>query len=148
LRLAPTAFTSSFETALTLPDAFFEERASFVANNFIVGAFDEVGLVGTAGGYADPERKRAHIGYVVGMWVEPSHRHRGIARELLDRVVQQLRSLPNIATIQLAVKAGNDSAQRLYESYGFTAWGREPMALAHDGRYYDEISLSLPARPP
>lgn len=144
LELAPTAFTSSYETARTLPDEFFNDRATFNPDNFIIGAFDGEKLVGTAGGFVEPEVKRNHIGHVVGMWVEPTHRKQGIARNLLHAVVQQLQSLPQVATIQLAVTRGNDNALALYESYGFVAWGTEPMALRHDGDYFDEISMSLP----
>ena len=83
LRLAPTAFSSSFETCRLLPDEFFLGRATFFPDNFIFGAFHDEALIGTAGGYVDPEKKRNHIAFVVGMWVEPDYRKLGIGRKLL-----------------------------------------------------------------
>ena len=47
LKLAPTAFTSAWETAKELPDAFFEDRTNSRPDSFIIGAFDEQVLVAT-----------------------------------------------------------------------------------------------------
>ena len=62
LRLAPTAFSSSYVTALTQRDEFFCARATFETDNFILGAFDATDLIGIGGGYVESERKRQHVG--------------------------------------------------------------------------------------
>ena len=88
------------------------------APTLVFGAFDRNALVGTAGGYVEPELKRNHIGHVVGMWVEPEYRSSGIARQLLDAVVQQLKSLPAVETIQIAVTVGNERFVQLLSNKG------------------------------
>ena len=143
LRLAPTAFSSSFETSRRLTDEFFIGRATFVPDNFIIGAFHDEDLIGTASGYVEPEKKRNHIAFVVGMWVEPDYRKLGIARRLLHAVVTQLKSLPQVSNIQLSVSVDNPHAWKLYESYGFVVWGREPQALKLSNSFYDELHMAL-----
>jgi ribosomal protein S18 acetylase RimI-like enzyme len=174
LRLAPTAFSSSYETSKKQPDKTFQQRVAYDPESFVLAAFENGApgpnngaqefnksagelksgtgktvsskqdtLIGMAGGYVDTELKRRHIGYVVGMWVEPAYRRQGIARRLLRDVVAQLRTLPTITTIQLSVTAGNASAQSLYEDCGFTCWGTEPQALCHNGQFFDELHFSL-----
>ena len=145
LRLAPTAFTTSFESSRELPDEFFLDRATFVPDNFLMGAFHDRALIATAGGYVAPEKKRNHIAFVVGMWVEPDYRRQGIARKLLHAVVSQLKSLPRVTNIQLSVTSDNSHALKLYESYGFVVWGREPCALIFLDGVYEELHLALEA---
>ena len=143
LRLAPTAFSSSFESTSRLPDSFFEARATFEAHSFIYGAFASNLLIGTAGGFVDPEIKRQHIGYVVGMWVDPEFRGQQLARRLLEAVVAQFRTTGTISEVQLGVTKGNASALHLYESFGFSPWGEEPSALLVDGVSYDQIHMAM-----
>ncbi len=143
LRLAPTAFSSSFETCRVLPDEHFRDRVTFAPDNFIVGAFHDQALIATAGGYVDPEKKRNHVAFVVGMWVEPDYRKRGIARKLLHTVVTQLKTLTNVTNIQLSVTGDNPHALELYRNYGFMIWGREPRALKLSNDVYDELHLAL-----
>ncbi len=143
LRLAPTAFSSSFESASRLPDSFFEDRATFEPHSFIYGAFASDLLIGTAGGFVDPEVKRQHIGYVVGMWVDPAYRGQQLARRLLEAVVAQFRTLGTIGDVQLGVTKGNASALHLYERFGFSKWGEEPNAILVDGVSYDQIHMAM-----
>ena len=143
LRLAPTAFSSSLETSRLLPDEFFFERVTYVPDNFVVGAFHDQDLIATAGGYVDQEKKRNHIAFVVGMWVEPDYRRQGIAGRLLHAVISRLKILPQVTNIQLSVTEDNPSALELYEKFGFVVWGREPCALKLSDVTYDELHMAL-----
>ena len=51
-------------------------------------------------------------------------------------------SLKGVSHVNLAVTAGNEPAQKLYESLGFKAWGHEPAALIVDSVVYDEIPMT------
>jgi L-amino acid N-acyltransferase YncA len=57
--------------------------------------------------------------------------------------IAQARSWRGVDFLDLAVSANSPEAQRLYESVGFEAWGREPEATDHEGRRYDEIYMTL-----
>jgi ribosomal protein S18 acetylase RimI-like enzyme len=143
LKLEPTAFSSAWETAKELPDTFYADRANSRPDSFIIGVFDEHSLVATGGGFVEPDLKRRHIGNVVGMWVEPSHRSQGIARKLIEAIVIELNKLPHVTSIQLTVTAINTHAVALYQDCGFVAWGEEPNALLVDGMYYNELHMLL-----
>lgn len=147
LKLAPTAFGSSWETTRELPDEFFTQRATAQPDNFIFGAFDDRVLIGICGAFVEPDIMRNHIANVVGMWVEPSHRSRGIARRLVDAVIEALQALPQVTSIQLSVTASNINALQLYEDCGFKIWGQEPDAIKVDGAYYDELHMVLALDP-
>ena len=147
LKGAPDAYSSSYETQQAHPLEFFADRCTFRSDNFIIGAMHrDAGvetIVGTGGGYVDPEIKRAHIGYVVGMWVEPDHRGLGIARAILRRVMAQLRAVRQVTRLELTVTANNRGALALYESEGFAVWGREPDAINVQGKLHDDLHMSL-----
>ena len=103
-------------------------------------------LVGTCGAYRETDPKRRHIAAVWGMYVSPEHRGKSLARRLLDVTIERLRALDGVEQVQLAVTAGNEPAERVYQSAGFAAYGREPAALKVDGVDYDELLMSLPLR--
>jgi RimJ/RimL family protein N-acetyltransferase len=52
-----------------------------------------------------------------------------------------------IEEIRLSVVTTNAEAVRLYAKAGFSVYGLERRALKIDGRYYDELLMSLPLRP-
>lgn len=146
LRLAPTAYVSNYDDHVTYPDEFFKNRSTFRPTSFIFGAWDQADLVGTAGGYVEPETKRKHIAHIVGVWVDPGYRRRGIARDLTLAALAQIKALPQITLIQIAATATNHGAITLYESLGFKRYGIEPQSLKHDGVLYDEVMMALDVR--
>lgn len=144
LQTEPTAFVSAYETAAKLPDNHFVERATFKSDSFLFGAFNEAGtMIGMAGGYIDPERKRQHIAYVVSVWVHDDYRRQGLARRLTENVIDQLRNTAGITQLELSVSAHNTGAKILYESLGFTQWGMEPRSVKIGDEYYDEIHMAM-----
>jgi len=48
-----------------------------------------------------------------------------------------------VRQVNLCVNATNDSATRLYESFGFSPFGREPEAMLINDILYDEIHVRL-----
>ncbi len=126
-----------------MADSFFQDRSTFRPDNFIYGAWQDSDLVGSAGGYVEPDTKRSHIAHVVGVWVDPECRRQGIARALTIHVIDQLKSLPQLSIIQIAATATNKGAIDLYQSLGFVQFGLEPQALQHDGQTYDEVQMAI-----
>ncbi|MEJ2087049.1 MAG: GNAT family protein [Gammaproteobacteria bacterium] len=143
LEESPTAFSADRDETARRPLSHFIERARDDAENFIVGAFAGHVLVGSAGGFRDPEPKRRHLAMVWGMYVQPAHRGSGLGARLLGAVLDRLHALPGVEQVQLGVTAGNEPALRLYERAGFEVYGREPAALKVAGVNYDELLMSL-----
>lgn len=87
--------------------------------------------------------KFAHRARLWGVWVEPAHRGRGLGRLVVQAALDHARDWSGLDYVDLGVSERSPEALRLYERLGFTIWGREPAAIQHDGRRYDEIHMTL-----
>lgn len=65
------------------------------------------------------------LAYIQTLEVAPTHRNRGIARELL-RCMERSATAAGAHVIWLHVAESNAPAIRLYQTHGFTQQGREP----------------------
>jgi ribosomal protein S18 acetylase RimI-like enzyme len=63
--------------------------------------------------------------FLVAMWVAGEQRGTGVARDLVERVVNWARE-HGAARISLSVEPGNDRAARLYEKCGFAKTDEPP----------------------
>ena len=143
LRDAPQAFSSDYEQNLLLSVDEFARRIAANGDRFVLGAFDGDELVGVAGFARSDGIKLRHKAGVWGMYVTPRARRRGIARHLLESLLERACAIDGIEIVQLSVTAGNGPAERLYESLGFRAYGLERRAMKVDGRYLDEVHMAL-----
>ena len=57
--------------------------------------------------------------YVLTLWVSSAHRRKGIARDLMQRVL----AIPGVKTVLLDVAISNQPARRLFTSLGFAVVG-------------------------
>jgi ribosomal protein S18 acetylase RimI-like enzyme len=142
LQRSPEAFGSSFEQECSQSLAQFEE---VLTRSDVFGAFRETDLVGMAGYRTQAGAKRAHKGFLWGMYVRASVRGTGIAKCLVEAVLDHARE--RVELVQLSVVKENETAQRLYRSCGFVAYGHEVHALKQDGRYYDEVLMAVALDP-
>ncbi|MGZ4111129.1 MAG: GNAT family N-acetyltransferase [Tumebacillaceae bacterium] len=141
----PTAFGSSFEEEqhLTVEDVEKTWQTRNPDNNFIVGAFSEGQLIGMVGFVQQTRRKTGHKGVLWGMYVKPNSQQGGLGTQLVTYLLEQVRDLPLLEQIQLAVVCDNVKAKRLYEKLGFQTYGTEKRALQVDGTFYDEDLMAL-----
>jgi GNAT superfamily N-acetyltransferase len=108
------------------------------ADSFIPGALRRGKFVGMAGFHRELEMKSRHKGRVWGVYVTEAARGFGIGRELMARLIERARGERGLVQIMLTVTTEQVAPRRLYESFGFVSFGREPRALQVDGRYLDE----------
>lgn len=127
----PTAFGSTYARESEFTNAEWVRRAERWNGAQGVGflAIDDGIGCGIAGSLLDDARpSRATL---VSMWIAPTHRRRGIAHRLVDRVVAWA-SGHGAAELQLMVTSRNAPAIAFYERLGFAPTGRtEP--YANDG---------------
>lgn len=144
LEREPFAFGEATEEHQAQPlEAFTRRLGATREDDFVLGAFVDGNLVGTAG-FARVQRvKRRHKGIVWGMYVDARHRGRGVGRALLEALLEQVRELPDLRQVQLSVTASQSAARKLYESLGFVSYGREPAALHSGGEFVDEDHMEL-----
>lgn len=142
LQLSSEAFGSSFEHEGAQPLGYFQEA---VTKADIFGAFLETALVGVAGFRRQAGAKQAHKGVLWGMYVRPMARGTGAAKSLVRAVLDHARD--RVELVQLTVVSENETAQRLYRSCGFVAYGHEVHSLKQGDRYYDELLMAVALTP-
>jgi ribosomal protein S18 acetylase RimI-like enzyme len=146
LREAPEAFGSSYEEEVDRPLEMIAQRLAGrgAIESVAFGAFDEGGaLVGVGGFYRESHRKARHRATVVGMYVAPEARGRGMGRALLEAVVAHARSIEGVHRLDLGVTTTNTAARELYRAFGFVSYGIQPDAYRADGQSYDTELMTL-----
>jgi GNAT superfamily N-acetyltransferase len=120
LRDAPYAFSSTYDSALRRSAESWREQADSTAQGsdratFIT--FSDDAPIGIAALYRLLDQPE--MGEMLQVWVAPQHRGTGIARNLMDVVLEWAGN--NIFRAIIArITAGNVRAVRFYRSYGFT----------------------------
>jgi ribosomal protein S18 acetylase RimI-like enzyme len=117
-------------------------------DNFVLGAFIDGRLAGTAGFFRNQTVKRNHKGRVWGMYVADSARGQGVGRALLSALLERARQIPDLEEVLLSVAVSQVAAQKLYASFGFESYGRERRALRVCKQSIDEDYMALKLRKP
>jgi GNAT superfamily N-acetyltransferase len=121
---APLAFGSTLASEETFADGVWQERAARGATGEdLVTYVAEEGQrwIGVATGISrDPEGPRLEL---VGMFVEPAARGRGVGAALVESVCAWAR-VRGTARLYLWVTSTNQAALALYRRCGFRATGR------------------------
>ncbi|MEE6262580.1 GNAT family N-acetyltransferase [Plantactinospora sonchi] len=136
---APLAFVESYEEGVAQPDVFWQGRAQGSSSDAgpqagacqFVAIADDGTWVGTSvaliekAGEQDFEGKTIDRsgGHVVGVFLQPEHRGKGVIASLLDATLDWMRQR-KFTRARLYVHADNIRARRAYEKAGFTATGR------------------------
>jgi ribosomal protein S18 acetylase RimI-like enzyme len=139
LEQEPRAFGESTTEHRSKPVELVAKRlTSGGADNYVLGAFVNGELVGTAG-FARSERpKETHKARVWGVYVKPAHRGKGLGKNLMSDLLRRARSRTGIEQVMLTVSVEQESAKRLYASLGFESFGCERHALKIGEDYVDE----------
>ena len=140
--LAPDAFTSSAEERALEPESFWVKRLSDPAGlSLAFGAFDDQGLVGTVALKFSDKPKTRHKASVIGMYVGPGARGKGIGSALLGAAIQEAQSRADVLVLTLTVTEGNTSATNLYRAAGFEVFGILPMAIRTPGGFLSKVHM-------
>lgn len=144
-----------FTMGLTHDEEFFritpadEADAPFPTkdNNesFTLGAYIDnelAGIVSFIRDGADREKLR-HKGTLLRMYVSGSNRGKGIAKKLIEVLIEKVKSLEGVEQINLTVMDQNETAKKMYEKFGFTTYGSECNAIKWKGKYFTENQMVL-----
>ena len=117
---APDAFASTLEKEAAFPEQVWRQRAEGVAGSVDFIACEDGAGIGMAAIFAEADVPgRMHL---VGMWVHPRHRRRGVARALVEQAVRWAEA-DRASEVVLWVADHNIPARRLYERAGFQPTG-------------------------
>ncbi|MBZ9936736.1 GNAT family N-acetyltransferase [Mesorhizobium sp. BR1-1-16] len=140
---APTAFGASPAQEAAVPIDTLRARLD-ASPNAVFGAFVEGRLVGVAGFFRHEGEKHRHRGVLWGVYVDPASRGGGIARRLVEAVIDHASR--HVLILEAAVSVGNEHAGSLYRALGFEAYGHHVAALMVEGELIDEKLLRLDFR--
>lgn len=117
-------------------------------DSFTIGAYYENELAGVVSFARDgtDRQKLRHKGILFRMYVSSDYRGQGIAKRLIQLVIDKALLLDNMEQINLTVIANNDKAKILYEKLGFVSYGREQKAIKWKDKYFDEELMSSKLR--
>lgn len=147
LKKEPLAFDTSYEEAISWKDNKWNSQFESFMNStesifYIAEAEDK--LVGFAYFTFNIKVKKKHIMEFPTMYVTEEYRGKGVAFNLLDSLIEQVRkNHPEIIKIQLSVYSPQEGAIALYKEVGFEIFGEFQKELFVDGKYYDQIAMEL-----
>ena len=141
---AADAFTTTAAERRAEPEAWWISRigsAVGLASSF--GAWDGGNLVGCVALAYSGKPKTRHSACVLGMYVRPAYRSKGVGRMLMDAAIHAALARPEVRVLTLTVTQGNEPALRLYRAVGFDAWGVEPLAIRTESGLSGKVHMSL-----
>jgi ribosomal protein S18 acetylase RimI-like enzyme len=134
------------------PEAFlstYDEQVGWTEQDWRAEVTRGTWLVREVGGHpvallgATPEADiAASERYLSYLWVAPSHRRHGVARELVLEMLARLRAT-GVRRAWLWVLSGNRAAWQLYERLGFASTGDRQPLDKDPSRYEERMTLSL-----
>jgi len=142
LRESPRSFLSTYEREEKFDETSW--RAEFSRGDWYVGIADgqppddPVSLVGITREPGTP----AHQCFLEYLWVAPEFRGRGVAFDMINRVLDRLKR-SGIRTVFLWVLDGNESAKRLYKRLGFVSCNHRQPLEAQPGRSEELMKMDL-----
>jgi len=138
------AFGSSAEEHRALGrDEIKARLAPDLADHFVMGAFADGQLAGTAGFFRERAIKERHKGRIWGVYVTRGMRGGGTGRRLLQALLERAAAIEGLEQIVLTVSTTQAAAMSLYRSLGFESFGCERRSLKIGDRYFDEEYMVL-----
>jgi GNAT superfamily N-acetyltransferase len=141
---APDAFTTTAAERSTEPEAWWIKRigsSEGLATSF--GAWRAANLVGTVALEYSAKPKTRHSALVLGMYVQPSERGKGLGLALMKAAIAAATARREILALRLTLTEGNDRALGLYKSVGFVVWGTQPHAIRTGFGLKGKVHMSL-----
>ncbi|KKQ46169.1 MAG: Acetyltransferase [Candidatus Moranbacteria bacterium GW2011_GWC2_37_8] len=137
LRESPQAFGDCFVESALLSDEHWKEEFEN-PKSFILVARDGGEPFAMAAAYQEDGEKMKHIAYVWGVYVKKAYRGKGIGKQLMESLLDEIAAIGEIEKVDLNVNASQLSAVRLYERLGFAVAGTLHKELKIGDQYFDE----------
>lgn len=77
------------------------------------------------------------------MYVQADYRKHAVGKKILETAIKHGKEKMQCLIINLSVETTNIAAKKLYEAYGFKAWGTEAKAMRVDQKFHDLFHMSL-----
>lgn len=146
LKEEPQAFGSSYAKDEAYPDSIWQERLRDGESNKGIYLFAKLEgkIIGMVMGGRTDEDKHAHLAHIWGTYDSKS-RGKGVGKELMQRVIEELGKDADIQKIRVGVNAEQKLAIKLYESFGFKRIKTMLMKMG-DGLEHQELEMEKSLR--
>lgn len=143
----PEAFSQTPEEVAGMPDEKMLEWMSLndrFPESFVLAALENDRILGTAAFKREDTQKERHRGWIWAVYVRPEGRGKGIARLLMQKLIDEARKMERLEMLTLVVSLPQTEARTLYTSLGFFTTG----IILHgyrlpDGSYIDHEEMML-----
>ena len=129
------------ESALTIEQ--MRQRLVATPYQMLCGVFGGERLVAISGFKREAMSQIAHRGNIWGLYVAPEARGQGVASKLLEGLLAQVHSIPELVQVTLVVSSDNEAAKALYAKFGFVKTGVDFRSVCIDGHFHDEDRMVL-----
>lgn len=136
LKNDPFAFGTSLDEETSLAPEIWQERIGNAL--FALDSDVPIGMVGII--YLQRKKQR-HIAHIVGFYVKPEYRGRGIGKRLLLEALTQIKAKDNIIKVGLSVNSSQSDAIRMYENLGFKTVGLLEKEINVEGSFCDQYEM-------
>ncbi len=99
--------------------------------------------IGMCSAFWGDKQKQRHQAMILWVYLRKDFRGRGISRKLMENLLQELKSRPNIIKAYLTVMEKQIPAINLYKSFGFKHVGTLSKSLKVGNEYLDEYTLEI-----
>jgi ribosomal protein S18 acetylase RimI-like enzyme len=122
----PEAFSQTAEEVVAMPDEKMLEwmaLSDVFPESFVLAATEDGRVLGTAAFKREDTQKERHRGWIWSVYVKPEGRGKGIARKLMQRLIDEARKMDGLEMLTLVVALTQTEARTLYTSLGFFTTG-------------------------
>lgn len=140
LQDSPTAFSADYQTNLNHPPEYWQNRLNRDDDSTMFFGEHDQHLIGLTGIARRHSPKTSHTAEIYSVFVRPEWRGLHIAEALIEACLAWAE-LKDVLIVKLGVLTTSTSAIRCYQRCGFTVYGKEPLALYHEGKYYDGLMM-------
>jgi ribosomal protein S18 acetylase RimI-like enzyme len=142
LKEEPQAFGSSYAKEAAYPDSMWQERLREGENKKGIYLFAKLEgkMIGMVMGGRTDEDQQAGLAHVWGTYVDLKARGKGVGKELMQRVIEEIGKDMDVQKILVGVNAEQKPAIKLYESFGFKQIKTMLMKMG-DGSEHQELEM-------
>jgi ribosomal protein S18 acetylase RimI-like enzyme len=142
----PTAWSQTYEEVNNLPDSYWKEQLEKAQENlghWLYFAKVNNEIVGMVMAIRETREIVKHIAMLHSVSVKKNYRGKGLASELMKKILNKLKEQDGLLKIHLGVISSQTPAISLYKKFGFEIVGRRKMVFKFEDNYLDEILMDL-----
>lgn len=138
LKQMPEAFPGDYDQQRIQPDEVWQQRLQLALEEkevMIIFAMIDGKPIGFLGAFMDDNPKFAHYATIWGVYVQQEHRDRGIARHLMKKFIEKIKTIPGMVKIKTFSVTSEQMAVSLYKNFNFEIAGISKKEMFVDGEY-------------